>query len=593
MVASARSLWQWQALSDHASLTLARGDSAAALRLVEDAGRDEWPDDDRAQWNLLDATLRAATGDTATAIDLGRRAFKRYPALPATAKLLPRWEAWMKRRGERPSADDQRTAAEVEFFRPDRAAAAKRLADLLRSLQGPERAAVGLRLGEMLRAARRTHDADAALGHAERVAEFAPDVPMRARIVLERARVARDAGRLDHAASLFENAASLATDPPVRELAFWERARDLEQRGQWKEAKADYARVVALGLGRAGDAAFRAGILWYVEQQPDSARALWARSGSEGAAFWSAVSRRASDRAAADSALALLAAKPGYTFYRSAARDTLGRAGCPPGTAPAPPVATGDDALALARDLIAVGEVQDAAVLLQRWYAGDPRLVASRLSRPGRTGALLEAARLAYAAGRPSLGIQMARRAVESVAESSAVERWALVPWAYPPAYDSLVSAKADTGTHPVIGRELLFALIWQESKFDAAARSRSNAIGLMQLKTGVAHALARMRRDHRPPGETGLLDPATNIRFGTRLLEDLRKTFDDQVTLILAAYNAGPASAARWRRPETIGGEALEAELFEYAETQDYVKSILAARQAYRELAPREGGGR
>jgi soluble lytic murein transglycosylase-like protein len=94
-------------------------------------------------------------------------------------------------------------------------------------------------------------------------------------------------------------------------------------------------------------------------------------------------------------------------------------------------------------------------------------------------------------------------------------------------------------------------------------------------------------------PGEAGLLDPAINIRFGTRLLADLSQTFDGQATLILAAYNAGPGSAARWRRPETIGGEALEAELFEYAETQDYVKSILAARQAYRELAPRAGGGR
>ena len=91
-------------------------------------------------------------------------------------------------------------------------------------------------------------------------------------------------------------------------------------------------------------------------------------------------------------------------------------------------------------------------------------------------------------------------------------------------------------------------------------------------------------------------MDPATNVRFGRHLLDDLAKTFGGQVTLILAAYNAGPTSAARWRRPETVGGEALEAELFQYAETQDYVKSILAARQAYRELAPRaaaagEGG--
>jgi soluble lytic murein transglycosylase len=167
------------------------------------------------------------------------------------------------------------------------------------------------------------------------------------------------------------------------------------------------------------------------------------------------------------------------------------------------------------------------------------------------------------------------------------------VPWAYPPAYDSLVSARADTGAGAVLDRGLLLALIWQESKFDAAARSRSNAIGLMQLKIGVARALARQAGDRTAPRESALLDPAVNIRYGTRLLADLRRTFEGQVSLILAAYNAGPASAARWRRPEILGGEALEAELFEYAETQDYVKSILAARQAYRELAPRAGAAK
>jgi hypothetical protein len=588
VLAEHRSIWQWPALDDHVALALARGDSAAALHRLEDAGRAEWPDEDRAQWLSLDATLRAAHGDSATAIDLGRQAIRRYPALPSTAKLLPRWEAWLKLRGERPSADDQRAAAEVEFFKPDRAAAARRLGEVVKTLQGPERAAVGLRLGEMLRLARRYGEADAALAHAEHDADRA----QRARIELERARVARDAGRLGRAASGFGKAADLALDPVVRELAYWERARGLEPRGEWKRAREDYARVAGLGLARASDAALRAGLLWYVEGRPDSARALWARSGSEGAGFWSAISRRRSDRAAADSALAVLARIPGYTFYRAAARDTLGLAGRPPGIAPAPSVGTGDPTLALARDLIAVGEHPEAAAIIQRWYAGDGRLGSSSRSLPRRPGSILEASRLAYAAGRPSLGIQIARRAVDSVPESSTVERWSMVPWAYPPAYDSLVSACADTGARAVLDRHLLFALIWQESKFDAAARSRSNAIGLMQLKPGVARALALMRRDGHAPGETGLMDPATNVRFGRQLLDDLAKTFAGQVTLILAAYNAGPTSAARWRRPETVGGEALEAELFEYAETQDYVKSILAARQAYRELSPRAAGG-
>lgn len=588
VLAMERSIWQWPALSDHVALALARGDSAAALRRLEDAGRAEWPDEERAQWLSLDATLRAATGDTATAITLGRQAFKRYPALSAAAKLLPRWETWIRLRGERPTTDDQRAAAEVDFFRPDRAAAARRLGDVLKVLEGPERATVGLRLGEMLRLARRYAEAEAALARAERVAGQGADRALRARVVLERARVARDAGQLERAASGYGKAADLAADPAVRELAFWERARDLEQRGAWKRARADYARVATLGRARAADAAFRAGLLWYVEGGADSARASWARSGSEGAVFWSAVSRRGSDRAAADSALRDLAARPGYTFYRTAARDTLGLGGRPRGLMPAMVVWSGDATLELAQALIQFGEFQDAAAIVQRWYSGDARLGSSSRTPPRQPGALLEASGLAYAAGRPSLGIQIARRAVESVPDSSTEERWSMVPWAYPPGYDSLVSARADTGAHAVLDRDLLFALIWQESKFDAAARSRSNAIGLMQLKPAVARALARMRRDGPSPGEAGLQDPAVNIRYGRWLLDDLARSFGGQVTLILAAYNAGPASAARWRRPETVGGEALEAELFEYAETQDYVKSILAARQAYRELAPR-----
>ncbi|HEY6866071.1 MAG TPA: transglycosylase SLT domain-containing protein, partial [Candidatus Eisenbacteria bacterium] len=454
----------------------------------------------------------------------------------------------------------------------------------LQQVRAPESAEIGLRLGEVLRAARRFGDAERALGHAERGAER----PLRARIALERARVARDAGHVDRAGTWFGKAASLATEPPVRELAFWERARDLEQRGAWTRARADYAQVAALGLGRAQDAAVRTGLLWLVEGEADSARAAWARGGGEAAEFWSAVSWRSSQRERADSLLDLIARRPGYSFYRAAARDTLARSGRPSELAPAAaPDTLGDETLALVRDLIAAGEAADGAALLQRWSSGDPRLSSSGRALPQRPAPLLVASRLAYAAGRPALGIQIARRAVEAVPDSSVSERWALVPWAYPPAYDSLVSARADTGARAVIDRTLLLALIWQESKFDAAARSRSNAIGLMQLKPSVANRMARLRREYPPPGEVGLMDPAINLKYGTRLLDQLRMSFGGKVTLMLAAYNAGPASASRWRRPEAVGGDALEAELFEYAETQDYVKSILGARQAYRELAP------
>ena len=585
-LAGLRGPWQWPALSDGAALAMARRDTAAALRAVERVKPDDWPDDEHAQWLALDATLHAASGDTSGAIDRAHAAIVRYPALPATAALLPRWETWLKGQGRSPDAGELRAAAEVDVFRLDRSAAARRLTEALAQLHADtlaaERAATGLRLGEVLRGARQYGDADRALGRAEHDA----DPPTLARIALERARVSRDGGKPDLAVSRFGRAAELARDPGLRELCLWERARAQEQDGEWSKARDDYARVVALGRARAPEAALRAGLLWYAEGRADSARAAWARGGSEGCAFWSAVSLRHGAPAAADSALGEIAARPGFTFYRAAARDTLGRSGWPPSALPTPAVASGDETLDLARDLVSIGESADAALLVQRWYAGDARLPSTSRTVARRAGSLLFAARIAYAAGRPSLAIQMARRAVDATPESSSAERWGLVPWAYPPAYDSLITARTAPGT-PGPERALLFALIWQESKFEPTARSRSDAIGLMQVRPQVASKMARTRREH-PPGAAGLMDPATNLTFGIRLLNELSNGFDGQIALVLAGYNAGPASANRWRGRTRAGGAALQAELFEYGETEDYVKSILGVRQAYRELEPR-----
>src|SRR5206468_2728724 len=54
---------------------------------------------------------------------------------------------------------------------------------------------------------------------------------------------------------------------------------------------------------------------------------------------------------------------------------------------------------------------------------------------------LLAAARLAYAAGRPSIGIRSARLALEAARRSDPSLAWGVEPWLYPPAFDSLVRA--------------------------------------------------------------------------------------------------------------------------------------------------------
>ena len=90
-----------------------------------------------------------------------------------------------------------------------------------------------------------------------------------------------------------------------------------------------------------------------------------------------------------------------------------------------------------------------------------------------------------------------------------------------------------------------------------------------------------------RVPSEAALADPALNLKYGARYLEWLLRRFDGNLPLALAAYNAGPTVAKRWTRLRAAGGDALACEEIDYPETQDYVKTILAVRQAYRELRP------
>lgn len=85
----------------------------------------------------------------------------------------------------------------------------------------------------------------------------------------------------------------------------------------------------------------------------------------------------------------------------------------------------------------------------------------------------------------------------------------------------------------------LLLAVARGESDFDATARSRANAHGVMQiLWPGTANDLGIHRL-------SGLYDPCTNIDAGTRYLKQMLKRFDGNLHLALAAYNYGPQRIA------------------------------------------------
>jgi soluble lytic murein transglycosylase-like protein len=109
----------------------------------------------------------------------------------------------------------------------------------------------------------------------------------------------------------------------------------------------------------------------------------------------------------------------------------------------------------------------------------------------------------------------------------------------------------------------LIRAIIRCESDFDPRAVSGAGARGLMQLMPEPAKRLKV--RD--------LLDPRDNIFGGVRLLRELANEFHGDLTLTIAAYNAGDGAVLRY------------AGVPPYQQTRDYVTAVTTYYRRYADL--------
>lgn len=116
--------------------------------------------------------------------------------------------------------------------------------------------------------------------------------------------------------------------------------------------------------------------------------------------------------------------------------------------------------------------------------------------------------------------------------------------------YESCFQAAADAYQLPV---DLLKAVAKAESNFTADAVSPCGAQGIMQLMPATARSL----------GVSNSFDPAQNIMGGAKYLRQMLDRFDGDVSLAVAAYNAGPGAV------EKYGG-------IPYRSTRNYVAKVL-----------------
>jgi soluble lytic murein transglycosylase len=175
---------------------------------------------------------------------------------------------------------------------------------------------------------------------------------------------------------------------------------------------------------------------------------------------------------------------------------------------------------------------------------------------------------LAYAVGRPHV-----EEAVNEIA--------------LPLRHEDIIRQQAkEKGLDPA----LVAGVIYAESRFRDNQESGAGAMGLMQVTPDTARDIAR--ESGANAFEIGDLHTAdVNIRYGTWRLRDMMRRFDGNTLLAVAAYNAGPENAKRWRAEALAEGREVTASTIGFPETRNYVRKVLAATSDYRRTYAKELG--
>lgn len=224
------------------------------------------------------------------------------------------------------------------------------------------------------------------------------------------------------------------------------------------------------------------------------------------------------------------------------------------------------------RDIDLVLRIPAAVRALALVQADRPAEVESELRRLDAAGSpALGKAMLALAIrlDLPTVQISVGRRLAQSSGHIHDAAMYPILQWEPRGGY--------------TVDRALIYAFIRQESQFNARAKSRVGARGLMQLMPRTASFIARDRR-YRSSRRNMLYEPEINVQLGQKYILHLLERVEGNMMYLVAAYNGGPGNLERWRRRSKFNNDPLLfVESLPSRETRAFLQHVLTNLWIYR----------
>lgn len=153
--------------------------------------------------------------------------------------------------------------------------------------------------------------------------------------------------------------------------------------------------------------------------------------------------------------------------------------------------------------------------------------------------------------------------------------------WLYPIEYKADIQVSAENYR---IDPFFIASIIRVETNYRPDQTSKKGAVGLMQIMPETANWIVE-RAGYSEETMRRLERPDVNIEVGAWYLQSLSQQFDEyflyqskvnQMTLIAAAYNAGPGNVQKWLESGTWDGKYETLDRVPFGETRHYVQRVV-----------------